>query len=113
MISTNCDIWDVRFFRRRSRNCGPMLLPARNSWWSGSAGATACTKLSLTSRNSRQRDRSQQRVSPGGKKERLPFQSLQQERRQEFGLQPGPGRIRVVLGQLAHAQQAFEPFEDQ
>jgi hypothetical protein len=32
---------------------------------------------------------------------------------EQLGWQPGLGRVRIILGQPAHAEQAFEPLEGQ
>src|ERR1700722_10258523 len=98
MSETNCVTWSVRA-RRRSTNPAAICRSWRNNSASGRAGAKACTRLSLTSRNSRHLQRGRQWVAPGGKKKRLPLQALQQQRRQQLALQPGFGGLHVVFGQ--------------
>ena len=52
-------------------------------------------------------------VAPGGNSRTKVCELLRQQRHQEFSVEPGPRTLIVILGQVTHRQDGFEPFKHQ
>src|SRR5581483_5788884 len=77
-------------------------------------GTMAATNSRYMKRTSRQwLRRNIQLVAPGGKMLGFVEQSFQQQRYQQFPMQPGATTVRSLLGQLAQAEDRFHAFESQ
>src|SRR6266566_6359887 len=52
-------------------------------------------------------------VAPGGNSRTKVYELLRQQPHQEFSVEPGPRTLIVILGQVTHRQDGFEPFKHQ